>query len=144
MEKKVAVYYRSSIKNDLGTQAQADLLMRMARKAGYTDKSMEVFCDNGYSVLDEERPDFLKLIERAGKSEFGSIYVTDPKRLAGTYKEMKELLEVLSEQGVSIYAYDEKSDSMKKVSKRDWPIDMMLSLDIPDNEENTEDDEIDY
>ena len=48
MEKKVAVYYRSSIKNDLGTQAQADLLMRMARKAGYTDKSMEVFCDNGY------------------------------------------------------------------------------------------------
>ena len=79
MEKKVAVYYRSSIKNDLGTQAQADLLMRMARKAGYTDKSMEVFCDNGYSVLDEERPDFLKLIERAGKSEFGSIYVTDPK-----------------------------------------------------------------
>ena len=62
--------------------------------------------------------------------------MTASKRLAGTYKEMKELLEVLSEQGVSIYAYDEKSDSMKKVSKPDWPMDMMLSLDIPDNEEN--------
>lgn len=32
MEKKVAVYYRSSVKNDLETQARAALSMRMARK----------------------------------------------------------------------------------------------------------------
>ena len=61
-------------------QEQADLLIRMAKKAGYADTDMDVFCDNGYSSLDEERPGFLKLIEKAGKGEFDSIFVTDPKR----------------------------------------------------------------
>ena len=57
---------------------------------------------------------------------------------------MKELLEEFSEQGVSIYAYDKKTDSMKILEKPDWLMDMMLSLEIPDNEEAMDNEEIDY
>lgn len=57
---------------------------------------------------------------------------------------MKELLEEFSEQGVSIFAYDQKADSMKILEKPDLVMDMMLSLEIPDNNVAIDDEEIDY
>lgn len=78
MESTVAIYCRTTKKNDSEIEKQKEVLVKLAKKLGY-ENHLE-YIDNGYSHDDYERPPWKKMRKDAYK-KFDMILVTDYSRI---------------------------------------------------------------
>ena len=99
----VAIYCRIAHKDDFCMENQIQKMRNYAKQNGYT--SYEIYADNGFNGLSDDRPALIKLSEDIRAGRIQTILVFDASRL---FREWARLVDWHDEHDVSVSTiYDE-------------------------------------
>ena len=95
----VAIYARVALDENNELKRQADELIKNAEAVG--DSSYAVFYEIG-SGLDEERPEFMKMMEYVRKKKVKRLYIKDIARISRNYTTLDKIMNELMSLGIEI------------------------------------------
>lgn len=124
MKKTAALYVRLSQEDEKkamseSIQNQIAFLTEYILKKGW--QKGEIYCDDGFSGLDFERPAFQKMLEDIEKGKVNCIVVKDLSRLGRDYIGTGYLLErYFPQKGVQLIAVNDDIDTMSEENQQQW------------------------
>jgi DNA invertase Pin-like site-specific DNA recombinase len=114
--KKVGVYVRLSKEDDragesVSIENQKLMLTKYVQENGYI--LYEIYCDDGLSGTNQNRPGLQKMLEDIRQKHINTVLIKDLSRLGRNYLEVGNLAEVFfPEHGVELISLSEKVDEM--------------------------------
>ena len=85
-------HYKGDTDRDIA-KVQVEQLTRYAAELGL--ENPELFCDWGFSGLDDKRPQYQRMLRAVGAGEVSSLVVWDHSRLGRDYQTCGELVEII-------------------------------------------------
>lgn len=113
--KKVAIYCRVASKNRIEIKKQKEILKNYCNENNY--EIYKIYIDNGYSGLDDNRPNYNKLLNDLKKNMFDTIIVRDMSRLGRTIIKLEKVIKLLENNNCNLICLNEDINSKNAVGK---------------------------
>ena len=113
--KKVAIYCRVASKNRVEIKKQKEILKNYCNENNY--EIYKIYIDNGYSGLDDNRPNYNKLLNDLKKNIFDTIIVRDMSRLGRSIIKLEKVIKLLENNNCNLTCLNEDINSNKAVGK---------------------------
>lgn len=113
--KKVAIYCRVVSKNRIEIKKQKEILKNYCNENNY--KIYKIYIDNGYSGLDDNRPNYNKLLNDLKKNMFDTIIVRDMSRLGRSFIKLEKVIKLLDNNNCNLICLNEDFNSKNAVGK---------------------------
>ena len=113
--KKVAIYCRVASKNRIEIKKQKEILKNYCNENNY--EIYKIYIDNGYSGLDDNRPNYNKLLNDLKKNMFDTIIVRDMSRLGRTIIKLEKVIKLLENNNCNLICLNEDFNSKNAVGK---------------------------
>lgn len=113
--KKVAIYCRVASKNRIEIKKQKEILKNYCNENNY--EIYKIYIDNGYSGLDDNRPNYNKLLNDLKKNMFDTIIVRDMSRLGRSIIKLKKVIKLLENNNCNLICLNEDFNSKNAVGK---------------------------
>lgn len=104
MNKIIAIYCRTALKNEAQMREQQNCLLRYTKKNDLSD--IKIYSDNGYSCLGY-RPAFTKLLDDIKSGNIDMIITKDISRITRDISGMISVIDLLESNNVKLIALDE-------------------------------------
>ncbi len=118
---KVAVYCRVATADQLALETQKEALVRYATHLGYDQPVF--YLDNGYSGLNIDRPDFLRLDADIQAGHIGAVIVCNIDRIGRNAFEVMTWINRLQKKGVKFFPMDLAFSAKSPLNLLDWNMD---------------------
>lgn len=109
--KKVAIYCRVASKNRIEIKKQKEILKNYCNENNY--EIYKIYIDNGYSGLDDNRPNYNKLLNDLKKNMFDTIIVRDMSRLGRSIIKLEKVIKLLENNNCNLICLNEDFNSKK-------------------------------
>lgn len=113
--KKVAIYCRVASKNRVEIKKQKEILKNYCNENNY--EIYKIYIDNGYSGLDDNRPNYNKLLNDLKKNMFDTIIVRDMSRLGRSFIKLEKVIKLLENNNCNLICLNEDINSKNAVGK---------------------------
>lgn len=113
--KKVAIYCRVASKNRIEIKKQKEILKNYCNENNY--EIYKIYIDNGYSGLDDNRPNYNKLLNDLKKNMFDTIIVRDMSRLGRSFIKLEKVIKLLENNNCNLICLNEDINSKNAVGK---------------------------
>lgn len=113
--KKVAIYCRVVSKNRIEIKKQKEILKNYCNENNY--EIYKIYIDNGYSGLDDNRPNYNKLLNDLKKNMFDTIIVRDMSRLGRSFIKLEKVIKLLENNNCNLICLNEDFNSKNAVGK---------------------------
>lgn len=113
--KKVAIYCRAASKNRIEIKKQKEILKNYCNENNY--EIYKIYIDNGYSGLDDNRPNYNKLLNDLKKNMFDTIIVRDMSRLGRSIIKLEKVIKLLENNNCNLICLNEDINSKNAVRK---------------------------
>lgn len=113
--KKVAIYCRVASKNRVEIKKQKEILKNYCNENNY--EIYKIYIDNGYSGLDDNRPNYNKLLNDLKKNMFDTIIVRDMSRLGRSIIKLEKVIKLLENNNCNLICLNEDINSKNAVGK---------------------------
>lgn len=113
--KKVAIYCRAASKNRIEIKKQKEILKNYCNENNY--EIYKIYIDNGYSGLDDNRPNYNKLLNDLKKNMFDTIIVRDMSRLGRSIIKLEKVIKLLENNNCNLICLNEDINSKNAVGK---------------------------
>lgn len=113
--KKVAIYCRVASKNRIEIKKQKEILKNYCNENNY--EIYKIYIDNGYSGLDDNRPNYNKLLNDLKKNMFDTIIVRDMSRLGRSIIKLEKVIKLLENNNCNLICLNEDINSKNAVGK---------------------------
>lgn len=113
--KKVAIYCRVASKNRIEIKKQKEILKNYCNENNY--EIYKIYIDNGYSGLDDNRPNYIKLLNDLKKNMFDTIIVRDMSRLGRSIIKLEKVIKLLENNNCNLICLNEDFNSKNAVGK---------------------------
>lgn len=113
--KKVAIYCRVASKNRVEIKKQKEILKNYCNENNY--EIYKIYIDNGYSGIDDNRPNYNKLLNDLKKNIFDTIIVRDMSRLGRSIIKLEKVIKLLENNNCNLICLNEDINSKKAVGK---------------------------
>ena len=113
--KKVAIYCRVASKNRVEIKKQKEILKNYCNENNY--EIYKIYIDNGYSGIDDNRPNYNKLLNDLKKKIFDTIIVRDMSRLGRSFIKLEKVIKLLENNNCNLICLNEDINSKKTVGK---------------------------
>ncbi len=113
--KKVAIYCRVASKNRVEIKKQKEILKNYCNENNY--EIHKIYIDNGYSGIDDNRPNYNKLLNDLKKNIFDTIIVRDMSRLGRSIIKLEKVIKLLENNNCNLICLNEDINSKKAVGK---------------------------
>lgn len=113
--KKVAIYCRVASKNRVEIKKQKEILKNYCNENNY--EIYKIYTDNGYSGIDDNRPNYNKLLNDLKKNIFDTIIVRDMSRLGRSIIKLEKVIKLLENNNCNLICLNEDINSKKAVGK---------------------------
>ncbi|MBD8923578.1 recombinase family protein [bacterium] len=113
--KKVAIYCRVASKNRIEIKNQKEILKNYCNENNY--EIYKIYIDNGYSGLDDNRPNYNKLLNDLKKNMFDTIIVRDMSRLGRSFIKLEKVIKLLENNNCNLICLNEDINSKDAVGK---------------------------
>lgn len=113
--KKVAIYCRVASKNRIEIKKQKEILKNYCNENNY--EIYKIYIDNGYSGLDDNRPNYNKLLNDLKKNMFDTIIVRDMSRLGRSIIKLEKVIKLLENNNCNLICLNEDFNSKNAVGK---------------------------
>lgn len=113
--KKVAIYCRVVSKNRNEIKKQKEILKNYCNENNY--EIYKIYIDNGYSGLDDNRPNYNKLLNDLKKNMFDTIIVRDMSRLGRSFIKLEKVIKLLENNNCNLICLNEDFNSKNAVGK---------------------------
>lgn len=113
--KKVAIYCRVASKNRVEIKKQKEILKNYCNENNY--EIYKIYIDNGYSGIDDNRPNYNKLLNDLKKNIFDTIIVRDMSRLGRSFIKLEKVIKLLENNNCNLICLNEDINSKKAVGK---------------------------
>lgn len=113
--KKVAIYCRVASKNRVEIKKQKEILKNYCNEKNY--EIYKIYIDNGYSGIDDNRPNYNKLLNDLKKNIFDTIIVRDMSRLERSIIKLEKVIKLLENNNCNLICLNEDINSKKAVGK---------------------------
>ena len=113
--KKVAIYCRVASKNRVEIKKQKEILKNYCNENNY--EIYKIYIDNGYSGIDDNRPNYNKLLNDLKKNIFDTIIVRDMSRLGRSFIKLEKVIKLLENNNCNLICLNEDINSKKTVGK---------------------------
>lgn len=113
--KKVAIYCRVASKNRVEIKKQKEILKNYCNENNY--EIYKIYIDNGYSGIDDNRPNYNKLLNDLKKNIFDTIIVRDMSRLERSNIKLEKVIKLLENNNCNLICLNEDINSKKAVGK---------------------------
>lgn len=113
--KKVAIYCRVASKNRIEIKNQKEILKNYCNENNY--EIYKIYIDNGYSGLDDNRPNYNKLLNDLKKNMFDTIIVRDMSRLGRSFIKLEKVIKLLENNNCNLICLNEDINSKNAVGK---------------------------
>ena len=108
--KKVAIYCRVASKNRI-----EEILKNYCNENNY--EIYKIYIDNGYNGLDDNRPNYNKLLNDLKKNMFDTIIVRDMSRLGRSIIKLEKVIKLLENNNCNLICLNEDINSKNAVGK---------------------------
>lgn len=112
---KVAIYCRVASKNRVEIKKQKEILKNYCNENNY--EIYKIYIDNGYSGIDDNRPNYNKLLNDLKKNIFDTIIVRDMSRLGRSIIKLEKVIKLLENNNCNLICLNEDINSKKAVGK---------------------------
>ncbi len=113
--KKVAIYCRVASKNRIEIKKQKEILKNYCNENNY--EIYKIYIDNGYSGLDDNRPNYNKLLNDLKKNMFDTIIIRDMSRLGRSIIKLEKVIKLLENNNCNLICLNEDINSKNAVGK---------------------------
>lgn len=113
--KKVAIYCRVASKNRIEIKKQKEILKNYCNENNY--EIYKIYIDNGYSGLDDNRPNYIKLLNDLKKNMFDTIIVRNMSRLGRSIIKLEKVIKLLENNNCNLICLNEDFNSKNAVGK---------------------------
>ncbi len=113
--KKVAIYCRVASKNRVEIKKQKEILKNYCNENNY--EIYKIYIDNGYSGIDDNRPNYNKLLNDLKKNIFDTIIVRDMSRLGRSIIKLEKVIKLLENNNCNLICLNEDINSKNAVGK---------------------------
>lgn len=113
--KKVAIYCRVASKNRIEIKKQKEILKNYCNENNY--EIYKIYIDNGYSGLDDNRPNYNKLLNDLKKNMFDTIIVRDMSKLGRSIIKLEKVIKLLENNNCNLICLNEDINSKNAVGK---------------------------
>lgn len=113
--KKVVIYCRVASKNRVEIKKQKEILKNYCNENNY--EIYKIYIDNGYSGIDDNRPNYNKLLNDLKKNIFDTIIVRDMSRLGRSIIKLEKVIKLLENNNCNLICLNEDINSKKAVGK---------------------------
>ena len=112
---EVAIYCRVASKNRIEIKKQKEILKNYCNENNY--EIYKIYIDNGYSGLDDNRPNYNKLLNDLKKNMFDTIIVRDMRRLGRSIIKLEKVIKLLENNNCNLICLNEDINSKNAVGK---------------------------
>lgn len=113
--KKIAIYCRVASKNRVEIKKQKEILKNYCNENNY--EIYKIYIDNGYSGIDDNRPNYNKLLNDLKKNVFDTIIVRDMSRLGRSFIKLEKVIKLLENNNCNLICLNEDFNSKNAVGK---------------------------
>lgn len=111
---KSAIYVRSASKNEESIISQIEYCKPILKP----NDEYEIYCDNGYSGHDLNRPAYKKMVRDIRKRKIGRVIVSSSERISRNFVQVHKFCSFLDEYNVVFFAEERLQISDLMLSER--------------------------
>ena len=104
-----ALYCRTAQACDMGIEVQKNMLLQCAKEHGYCN--IVVYCDNGYSGSNYDRPAFQEMMSAVEQGNVVCVIVKDISRISRNYLHFGKWLDDMHSRNIGVIAVNDSLNS---------------------------------